>query len=369
MGMEFWRVGQLRQATIAADSAELESAGWDGILSGDNQFLVGDCYASLAVAATATTRLQIGVGVTNPVTRHPSVTAAAAATLQQISGGRMVLGIGRGDNSLAHIGLAPAAPGRFEAYVRHVQTYLRGQAVPFEELEPDGHRSSADLPAAALPEESQLRWLDPAQPKVPVDVAASGPVVIGIAARHGDRVTFGVGAEADRLRWAIEMARSARLAVGLDPDTLGLGAYINVVPHPDVAVALNLAASAVTMFSRFSILHGKTAGPLSAASRAGLTSVSRSYDLRDHASGEAAHRSAVDADFITSFGVVGTPSECADRLVELSELGLDRVVILGAYPDGSPEAQRNVDISRQVLAEEVFPEVRERMSGRSRMSS
>jgi 5,10-methylenetetrahydromethanopterin reductase len=362
MGLEFWRVGQLRPATIKEESAQLERAGWDGILMGDNQCLVGDCYVGLAVAATATSTLKLGVGVTNPVTRHPSLTAAAAANLQQISGGRMVLGMGRGDSSLAHIGLAPATPARFETYVRHVQAYLRGEGVPLEELDRNGHRTSSELRAAGVPEESRLRWLDPAAPKVPVDIAASGPAVIEIAARHGDRVTFGVGADHERLTWAMDTARTARAAAGLDPDMLSFGAFVNVVPHPDQAVALDLAAIGVATFSRFSIMHGKTSGPMSEANRAVLQSVSNSYDLRQHASGDASHRNAVSAEYITSFGVVGTPAQCADRLVRLSELGLDRVVILGAYPDASPESERHVQVSREVLAAEVFPSVREKLS-------
>lgn len=362
MGLEFWRVGQLRPATIDKESVQLEQAGWDGILMGDNQCLVGDCYVGLAIAATATSTLKLGVGVTNPVTRHPSLTAAAAANVQQISGGRMVLGMGRGDSSLAHIGLAPAAPARFESYVRHVQAYLRGEGVPVQELERDGSRPSSELGAAGVPEQSRLTWLDPAVPKVPVDIAATGPAVIAIAARHGDRVTFGVGADHQRLAWAMDTAREARVAAGLDPETLSFGAYVNVVPHPDEAVAMELAATGVATFSRFSIMHGKTSGPMSEANRAVLQDVSNTYDLRQHAAGNASHRNAVNADFITSFGIVGTPTQCVERLVGLREIGLDRVVVLGAYPDASPESEKRVQVSREVLAGDVFPAVRQRLS-------
>lgn len=71
MGLEFWRVGQLRARTMASDAAELERAGWDGILMGDSWCLTGDCYVALAIAAQATSSIKLGVGVTNPVTRLP----------------------------------------------------------------------------------------------------------------------------------------------------------------------------------------------------------------------------------------------------------------------------------------------------------
>jgi 5,10-methylenetetrahydromethanopterin reductase len=362
MGLEFWRVGQTSPLTIAADAPALESAGWDGMVIADSQCVVGDAYVGLAIAARETSRLQLGVGVTNPVTRHPSVTASAAAGLQAISAGRMTLGIGRGDSSLAHVGLAPASPATFERYLRSVQTYLSGGSVPFDDLERGTHRWSSELGGAGVPEDSRLRWLAPEAPKVPVDVAASGPEIIGIAARNAERVTLGVGAEDARLQWAIDTARAARAEAGLDPDTLGLGAYLNVVAHPDRAVALSLAATGVAMFSRFSIMNGKVSGPVSALSRENLENVGRRYDLREHGSGDAKHRDAVDAEHVATFGIVGTPDQVADRLVALNGLGLDRVVILGGFAGASTEAAQQLLVSQEVLAQEVLPAVREKLA-------
>lgn len=362
MGLEFWRVGQTTPRAIGVDAPQLERDGWDGLLIADSQCVIGDSYVALAIAAQATSTIKLGVGVTNPVTRHPSVTASAAAGVQELSGGRVVLGIGRGDSSLAHIGLAPASPAVFENYVRTVQTYLGGGRVPFAQLDRAGRRPSTELAGAGIPEESRLRWLNPDLPRVPVDVAASGPAAIGVAARHGDRVTFGVGAGHDRLSWAIETARAARADAGLDPATLSMGAYVNVVAHPDEGVALELAATGVTMFSRFSIMHGKTSGPVTESARSALEKVSHSYDLREHGSGDARHRNSVDADYIASFGVVGTPAQCADRLARLSELGLDRVMILGGFASTSAQARADLQLSREVLAAEVFPAVREKLA-------
>jgi 5,10-methylenetetrahydromethanopterin reductase len=362
MAIEFWRVGQTSPLTIATDAPALERDGWDGMVIADSQCIVGDSYVGLAIAARETSTLQLGVGVTNPITRHPSVTASAAAGLQAISDGRMTLGIGRGDSSLAHIGLAPAAPAVFERYLRTVQTYLRGGGVAFDELDRGPHRPSSELGGAGVPEDSRLRWLRPEWAKVPVDVAASGPAIIGIAARQAERVTFGVGADHARLQWAIDTARAARVAGGLDPDSLGLGAYVNVVTHPDESVARSLASAGVAMFSRFSVMHGQVvAGPVDAATRTNFERVAQRYDLREHGSGEAKHRDAVDPEHITSFGIVGTPDQVVDRLVALAGLGLDRVLILGGFAGASEQAAADLAVSRAVLAGEVFPAVREKL--------
>src|SRR5207237_1435766 len=152
-----------------------------------SQNLAGDPYVALALAAKATDRLRLGTGVTNPVTRHPAVTAACIASVQGESKGRAQLGIGRGDSALAYLGRAPASVAVFERYLADLQSYLRGDAVAFGD--------DADLETLGLadaPKESRLSWLGMAQPKVPVAVAATGPRVIEAAARHADRVTFAV---------------------------------------------------------------------------------------------------------------------------------------------------------------------------------
>lgn len=66
----------------------VESAGWDGIYLADTQNLAADVHVSLGIMATATERLRLVTGVTNPVTRHPAVTATAIATVHAASAGR-----------------------------------------------------------------------------------------------------------------------------------------------------------------------------------------------------------------------------------------------------------------------------------------
>ena len=143
-----------------------EDAGWDGVVFADTQNLAADVYGSLCLAAASTSTLLLGTGVTNPVTRHPAVTASAIATVQAAAGGRTVLGIGRGDSSLAHLGREPERVAAFEAYLVRVQGYLRGEPV--------------DLGEGVT---SRNEWIGGnGLPKVPVDVAATGPRVIGIGA-------------------------------------------------------------------------------------------------------------------------------------------------------------------------------------------
>jgi alkanesulfonate monooxygenase SsuD/methylene tetrahydromethanopterin reductase-like flavin-dependent oxidoreductase (luciferase family) len=91
-----------------------EQNGFDYGWTYDSHILWQEPYPLLTLAAQATSRLHLGLNVTNPGTREPTVTASAFATLQDISGGRMIMGIGRGDSARRTIGLQPVKVADFE---------------------------------------------------------------------------------------------------------------------------------------------------------------------------------------------------------------------------------------------------------------
>ncbi len=97
--IEFWQTNVPTNLTPVETARAVEADGWDGQWFMDSQCLGAEPYVAMGAWAAVTERIKLGTGVTNPLTRHPAVTAAAAATLQAISGGRAVLGIGRGDSS------------------------------------------------------------------------------------------------------------------------------------------------------------------------------------------------------------------------------------------------------------------------------
>ena len=149
----------------------VEGLGFHSLVLADTQCLTPEVWGQLMLVASATERIQIGTGVTNPVSRDPAVSASSALGLQVVSGGRAVLGIGRGDSSMAKIGKRPAAPEDFDLYLQRLRAYLAG-----EEILRDG-------------KPSRMEWLDNLEiPPVPIEVAATGPKVIEIAARRADRV-------------------------------------------------------------------------------------------------------------------------------------------------------------------------------------
>jgi 5,10-methylenetetrahydromethanopterin reductase len=332
--MELWSLQTSSARSAPRRAQRLEAEGWDGMGVTDSQSLAGDPWVAITAAAAGTTTLRLGTTVTNPVTRHPAVTASAAASAAVVAGDRVVIGIGRGDSALAHLGRAPAPVSVLERYVKVLRTYLAGETVPFDDL--DFHEKMAP-PAATLgladaPGGSCLTWLANAGVHVPVEVAASGPRVIATAACAADGVIFALGADAGRLRWGIQAARQARRHAGLDPDGLSFGAYINVVAHPEIEVARRLAVGALATVARFSVMHGEVNGPVTAEQREVLGDLQRGYDMNRHTRSSSQQAGVLTDAFIDGFAVVGPPSRVVERLQEIAELGVRKVIIVGVSP-------------------------------------
>jgi 5,10-methylenetetrahydromethanopterin reductase len=331
---ELWALQTSSARSAPKRAARLEAEGWDGMGVTDSQNLAGDAWVAITAAAARTTALKLGTAVTNPVTRHPAVTAAAAASAAVVAGDRVSIGIGRGDSALAHLGRAPASVADLDRYVHAVRTYLAGETVPFDDL---GFHETMSSPAATLgladaPTGSRLTWLSNVEVHVPIEVAASGPRVIASAACLADRVMFALGADLDRLRWGIDVARTAREAAGLDPEALAFGAYLNVVAHPDIDLARRLVRGTLTTVARFSVMHGQVQGPVTDDQRDVLRAVHEAYDMRRHTRADSQQATVLTDDFIDSYAIVGTPSHVVDRLREVAELGVGKVVVVGVSP-------------------------------------
>lgn len=141
-----------------------EMMGFDLCLFTDSPHLAGDPFAQACLAAAKTSTIRLGTGVTNPVTRSAEVIASAIGTVHVESGGRAVLGLGRGDSAAAQAGRRPASTDRLEACAGEVRGYLG---------------------------ESGIGWLAASGlPPVPIDVACTGPRSIAAAVRTADRVSL-----------------------------------------------------------------------------------------------------------------------------------------------------------------------------------
>jgi 5,10-methylenetetrahydromethanopterin reductase len=333
--LEFYLRSYPQPDDIRAQAAAAEQDGWDGLLLTDTQNLSMDVVGSLYLAASATSRLRVGTAVTNLVSRHPAVVAATFATLHHVFGGRVRVGVGRGDTALALIGVRPPSAAEFEVQVGDLQAYLRGEVV-----EVDGFGS-------------RITWLPLAgEAKVPVDVFGSGPQVIGLGARLGDRLTVTVGAEPERVDWAVQTARRARAEAGLDPDELDVGAFVVVGAGTDEAALDALVRGNASISAHF---QRGAASSLSRGDAAVVTAVTDHYDEYHHGLEHAAQSRALSPDFLRRFCVIGRPDECVARLHRLIAVGLSHVTVVGGSRDIDPAVRQRSD---HLVATEVLPALR-----------
>ena len=315
-----------------------EALGFHSLVMADTQCLTPEVWSQLMLVASATRRIEIGTGVTNSVSRDPAVTASAALGLQVASDGRAVLGIGRGDSSMAKIGKRPAPPDQFDLYLQQLRAYLAG-----EEILREGSPS-------------RIEWLDDIEvPKVPIEVAATGPKVIEIAARRADRICFAVGADTERLGECIAQARRAAEAADRDPDALRFGAYLNCVINPDRDVAREAIRGGLSVFAHFSGFRGMDIESLPEGTRAAARHLRTDYDMVHHGEAAGAHAQALDAEFIHRFGIAGPLEEAIARFREIKACGIEFARVVPGSRDmppavAGPSIQSLAKVARQVGA-------------------
>jgi 5,10-methylenetetrahydromethanopterin reductase len=176
---------------VARCAAAAEGAGFDIAWLPDSQFLWRDVWASLALAAELTDRITLGTCVTNLETRHPSVTAAAAVTLEELAPGRTILGVGSGDSSIKTLGLKPTRLAEMRAGIGLIRRLTAGDTIDFDGREMRLH-ASLDRP-------------------LPVYMAANGPKALELAGEIADGVITVAGIAPDLVTRMRE-----RVAVGAE---------------------------------------------------------------------------------------------------------------------------------------------------------
>jgi len=347
---EIWTTGIPDPRTIVRHAQAAEAAGWDGFAVVDSQNLTADSWVGLALAAVETKTIGLGTAVTNPVTRLPAVTASAAASVHIASRGRVQIGIGRGDSALSHLGRAPASVAALERYLKVLQAYLRREEVDFADLGLDTD-VAPDVDALNLKTRamaSRVNIVPEDLPKIIVEVSSTGPKVIEAAARHADRVMLAVGADKKRIEWGIATARA-------ENPNVRIGAFVNCVAAPDIDVARDLVRGGMSTFTRFSTMHGTPTGPVDDVERETMAKLIETYDMTHHTRADSRQAAVLSPEFIDRFGIVGEPAACADRLNELIDLGLDKLIIVGPSM-GADREQSLAAMAR--FPQEVLPLVK-----------
>ena len=285
--------------------AGLEVEGVRRIWVIDSQLAMKDAYVGLTVAAMGTKRIGLGTGVTNAVTRHPTVTANAIAAVAEISRGRAFLGLGAGDSALYGVGLKPQKVAEVEEAINFFRAVLRG-----EEGELDGRRYRLPHVAATVPiylAVSQERMCDLA------GRLADGAIVMGPA--QPDIVRRQVGWIENGLKTAHRSRRDFEVALVATMSAAGT-----------LAAALDEVRSWASTQSRL-LAHYKVLPDSLRPFSDEIRRSAESYDYAEHLSTRARHSVATSDDLTRALAIVGTPDECAVRLRALQATGIDAFIL------------------------------------------
>jgi probable F420-dependent oxidoreductase len=274
----------------------------------DSHVLWQESTPTLALAAAATERIRLGHMVTNPGTREPTVLASAYATLHDISDGRMVMGIGRGDSARRVIGQKPVPVRRFEEALGMIKPFMNGEPVTWNDT---------DL---------QLGWVRPELPPIEMHVAGYGPKALAVAGRLGDGVVIQL-ADPDIIQWIMGTARKAAEEAGRDP--AALKCIVSAPSH--VTGDLAEAREQVRWFPAMVSNHvrdliGRYGADGSVVPRALTDYVpdETHYDYDEHSRVGAKHGAFVSDEICDRFCVLGTAEQAAAKLAELESIGVDQ---------------------------------------------
>jgi len=307
---------------LRAYAAEIEASGYDGLWYADERFH-HEPYVGLAAMALATSRITLGVGVADPYTRHPALVAAAINSVDELSGGRAVLGYGAGVVGLDSLGLKLDRPARaMREGIEIIRGLWAGQTVTVTGEVLSIKEGRMDVPARA---------------NIPICVAADKPYTLRLAGEVGDAVMIphcrSLDLLREKLRYVDEgVARSRRpsrprVVVRLDCTVaherrealetakVRLGRLL-WWQYPRIAYLESLGLALPRDLERRLV----DAGPFV-----------RSQDLD-------VYRRFVDVipdELVEPIMLAGSPSGVVEQIDELYAAGVDEVTILPVVPRGS----------------------------------
>ena len=328
--------GTWKNLINVAESAD--RCGLHGIGVSDSPLLERDVYLACAAAALNTNHVDIVTGVTNPVTRHPSVAAAAFAQLNELAPGRVVCGVATGDSAVWGVGLKPAKVETLRKYILALKRLCRGERTTW--------CGNSFAP----------RWRSFEPFDLPVYVACAGPKTVRMAAQAADGLILSVGVSAEDLQWVEAQIDDACREIGRDPLGVDVWHYTEILFAESEEAA---AARSLGSFSRW-LTHGGTTGkripaeylPALEALNAERQSIDNSYAAED-AGAVTVHRAKELGiyDWLVSRSacLAGPVKAIGERLEVLRDRGVNKWMLYpgSRYEDDALIARRLGEVIAQ----------------------
>ncbi len=332
-----------------------ENLGYDSVWVTDSQMMFSDCYAVLALAARATTKLRLGPGTAICGTRIPPVHAAAMATLNRLAPGRVHLGIGTGNTAMRSMGQKPMRIQDYAKYLKVLSTLLRGETVDYD-------FNGVSRPIKMLMHDSEYMDLEP---KIPLYISGFGPRAMGLAGEFGDGLVFAIPPRGIAVPEALAHVRQGGARANRKLDSFVNCALANIVLlEPGEAVdserVLRMVGPNVmaSVYYFYDEVHEKGIEPPGFLQKiwkpycdlvADIPPEQRHFRTHEfHYThlhpGEA---ELIDAELIRATCLVGTADDLIEQIRELEAQGLQELMFATGVPEKWHFAQ---EFSRQVMA-------------------
>ena len=284
----------------------VEDHGFDALWFIDHQLGMKDVYTAMTLSALATERIEIGAGVTNLTTRHPTVTANATAALDEVSGGRALLGLGAGWVAVRSIGREPERLGAVRRGIEDFRRLLRG-----EETELDGRGGA------------RVRLATAARP-APIYLAVSQPGMLRLAGETCDGAIVMGAADPGFCRWQLDFLYEGLERGGRKREDLTIDLFVTMSVDDDEERAVgDVRAWATSQAATFQVW--KRIPPGWERFRPEFLRAQGSYGYEDHLSLRAGHKALVSREFVQSVAIAGDRASSVERLREVAALDFDRI--------------------------------------------
>ncbi len=284
-------------------SKQAEELGYSHIWVGDSHLIWREAFVNMAAVALNTSKVIIGTGVTNPVTRHPSVLASGYATLDELAPGRFAVGIGLGDSSLETMGRKQARLAEFEEAVAQMRAVIEG--------------GEAELEGG-----SKIHLNFARNRKIPFYAAASGPRMLELSGRIADGVIILVGVDSGAIERAVE-----RIAAGAESAGRKLS-DIDLVLWVPCAVSEQPGAKDAVKAHVARVIAHPLPFDLDEREQKVLDDIRNAYNYYQHMNPLAAQARVIPDWLVDKFAVAGTPDECRAKVEELKQSAINQVAII-----------------------------------------
>lgn len=326
---------------VAATAKMAEEHDYEFVTMGDTQALLREVYTTLSLAGNQTSSIDLGPLVTNPVTRHPVVTASAICTLNEITDGRAMLGISTGDSAVFMLGERPAKLAEMEHAVRVIRDLVRGREATLEKTS------------------VRLQWLTEENKRSPVPIfwAAEGPKSQRLAGRLADAVLLGGGITPKVIENQVENVREGAQEAGRDFDDVDIWVVSRSNVADDGEEALETLKPALAGMANHSLRYTLKDKEIPEEYKDRINTLKKEYDSHQHQKTEES--SNVDllesldlTEFIAErYAIVGDPDDCLEKIEFIQQVDSVDGIYLSTPTDRSREVLTK-------MANEVIPAVR-----------